>query len=137
MRRMRQLEEKILSPQRLGAFCVDKDTDEETILRMVYKDFSAKLDMLRKINPFLGERNSLLAYSLIKVFEFKMPENMIFSEYISYKDTFTDCEKAFKEHVFNVGRDFFGIGEWPIVLIEVYKGLNMGDSDCVAYTITR
>ena len=131
---MNKKEKQITDKKRIGIIKIDESTTNEQIMDMVYRDFSAKLDILSKANPYLSNCNSLLAYNLISIFEVNKPMDYNY-EIENYHDTFEECEKAFENNIFHVSRDFFGRGEWPIILIEVYK-LN-GKPTFVSYTITR
>ena len=53
-----------------------------------------------------------------------------------YKDTYEECMQAFDNGVFNVEHDYFGRGEWPIILYE--RTSHHGhDEDWISYTISR
>ena len=131
---MNKKEKQITDKKRIGIIKIDESTTNEQIMDMVYRDFSAKLDILSSANPYLSKCDSLFAYHLISIFEVDKPIKYNY-EIDTYSDTFEECEKAFEDNIFNVPKDFFGRGEWPIILIEVYK---MNDKPrFVSYTITR
>ena len=53
-----------------------------------------------------------------------------------FGDTFEESQKAFENGIFNVERNYFGGGEWPIILFDRVSQPNK-EEDWITYTITR
>lgn len=115
----------------VASFEIPKDTTNEEALEMVYKDFSKKIDFVKSIYPYSG--GDLHTYNIFyKLFSTKYNFYNDNTEY--YHDTFEECENAFEKGIFNVNRDYFGSGEWPIISLQRIIGKK---KDFITYTISR
>ena len=128
--------EKILSKERISVFPVSKDISNDEVLQMIYRDFSKKLDFINSIYPYSGK--NLFMYDIMYK-HFNIPYEPIFRkdttiEYFS--DTYEEFHKAYENRMFNVGSNYFGGGEWPIILFDRMHDEG-STKDWISYTISR
>lgn len=126
--------DKISGKKRISTFRVRHETSNEVVLQKIYKDFSKKCDFIKELYPFSG--GDLHTYTrMMGLFSFEYQYYPTDEERECYTDSFEDCQKAFENGIFKVNRDFFGRGEWPIILFDRYR--DDYHYDGIAYTITR
>jgi len=126
---------KFISKSRLSTFIVPKETTNEEMLEMVYKDFAEKVRYIQQVYPYSG--GNLHSYDRIKNhFEFEY-DYYLDDEVEYFSDTFEESQNAFDNGIFPCERDYFGKGEFPIFLIERRHNDRRDSEDIVSYTITR
>lgn len=132
---MNKYDREILG-DRMSIFSIGKDTSNEEALQMIYKDLSTKLDFIKGLYPFL--KHGLVMYDIMfKHFGIKLKPILREGDSLErFRDTFNECEEAFKKGIFNVERNYFGRGEWPIILFDRVSQPDK-DEDWITYTITR
>ena len=118
-------ETTIKSTERISLFSVPKETSNEDVLQMIYKDLSKKIDFIKEVYPYAEHFD--VQYE---------PVLGVNSSIKYYSDTYEESTKAFEDGVFNVGRNFFGRGEWPIILFDRVARTDK-DYDVISYLITR
>ena len=130
-------ETTIKSTERISLFSVPKETSNEDVLQMIYKDLSKKIDFIKEVYPY-ADTCGLFMYNVMYK-HFDVPYEPVLSVNSSikyYSDTYEESTKAFEDGVFNVGRNFFGRGEWPIILFDRVARTDK-DYDVISYLITR
>ena len=108
----------------------------EVILQLIYEDLSKKLDFISGIYPHF--KHGLLMYDIMfKHFGIEYSPIIRLNDGIErFRDTYEECMKAFDNNTFNVEHDYFGNGEWPIILFDRLHR-ESSDEDLISYTITR
>lgn len=132
---MKKYDKEILG-DRISVFSVSKNTSNEEVLQLIYKDLSKKLDFIKSLYPFF--KRGLVMYDIMfKHFGIEYKPILAINDSIErFKDTFEECMNAFDNNIFNVKHDYFGDGEWPIILFDrVHREAR--DEDWITYTITR
>ena len=127
--------DKILG-RRISVFSVKSNTSNEIVLQMIYDDLSKKLDFIKELYPHF--KSGLFMYNIMFK-HFGIDYEPLINSYNTieyYGDTFEECMQAFDNGVFNVEHDYFGSGEWPIILFDRMKQ-TAKDEDWISYTITR
>lgn len=121
---------------RISVFSVNKATPNEDVLQMIYEDLSKKLDFIKNLYPHF--RHGLFMYNIMfKHFGTKYEPILSTNDSRErFRDTYEEHMKAFDDGVFNVEHDYFGRGEWPIILFERISH-EATDDDWISYTITR
>lgn len=132
---MKKYDKEILG-DRISIFSVSKDTSNEEVLQLIYKDLSKKLDFIKSLYPFF--KRGLVMYDIMfKHFGIKLNPILHKDDTLErFRDTYKECEQAFEDGIFNVDRNYFGGGEWPIILFDRVSQLYK-DEDWITYTITR
>jgi hypothetical protein len=128
--------DRVIQGDRISLFSVKKDISNEEILQMIYKDLSIKLDFVKSLYPHF--KHGLFMYDIMfKHFGIEYKPILAINDSIErFKDTFEECMKAFDNGIFNVEHDYFGKGEWPIILFDrVHRETK--DEDWISYTIAR
>jgi hypothetical protein len=103
---------------------------------MIYRDLSKKLDFINSIYPYSGKDLSM--YDIMyKHFNILYEPRIMKGTTIEYfSDEYEDFHKAYENRMFNVGSNYFGGGEWPIILFD-----RMHDEgytrDWISYIIVR
>ena len=130
-------ETMIKSEKRISLFSVPKETSNEKVLEMIYKDLSKKIDFIKEIYPYADTCGLFMYNIMYKHFDvLYQPIIGLDGSIKYYSDTFEESTKAFSDGVFNVGRNFFGRGEWPIILFDRITRTSK-DYDVISYLITR
>ena len=132
---MKKYDREILG-ERISIFFVDKNASNEVVLEMIYKDLSIKLDFIKSLYPFF--KGGLAMYDIMfKHYGIKVKPILKNGDTLErFTDTFEECKKAFENGMFNVERNYFGRGEWPIILFDRVSQID-NDKDWITYTITR
>ena len=132
---MNKYDREILG-DRMSIFSVSKDTSNEEVLQMIYKDLSTKLDFINGLYPFF--KRGLVMYDIMfKHFGIKLKPILHEDDTLErFRDTFEESEQAFDNGIFNVDRNYFGGGEWPIILFDRVSQPDKKE-DWITYTITR
>ena len=132
---MKKYDKEILG-DRISVFSVSKNTSNEEVLQMIYKDLSKKLDFIKGLYPYF--KHGLFMYNIMfKHFGTKYEPILCANDRRTrFKDTFEECMKAFDDGIFNVERDYFASGEWPLILFERVSHIAT-DEDWISYTIAR
>lgn len=132
---MNKYDREILG-KRISIFSVDKSTSNEVVLEMIYKDLSIKLDFIKSLYPFF--KGGLVMYDImLKHYGIEVKPILKNGDTLErFRDTFEECDKAFENGMFNVERNYFGRGEWPIILFDRVSQIDK-DKDWITYTITR
>ena len=130
-------ETTIKSIERISLFSVPKETSNEDVLQMIYKDLSKKIDFIKEVYPYADTCGLFMYNVMYKHFDVQYePVLSVNSSIKYYSDTYEESTKAFEDGVFNVGRNFFGRGEWPIILFDRVARTDK-DYDVISYLITR
>lgn len=132
---MRKYDREILG-DRMSIFSVSKSASNEEVLQMIYKDLSTKLDFIKSLYPLF--KHGLVMYDIMfKHFGIKLKPILHEDDVIErFGDTFEESQKAFENGIFNVERNYFGGGEWPIILFDRVSQPDK-EEDWITYTITR
>lgn len=100
----------------------DPNISLDSILDIVYKDLSAKCTFLSSVYPF---NKGLDNYTRMnEIFSMKYHPIMSSPNGETYVDTFEESITAFEKGIFTVDRDFFGSGEWPVIILYLFKEEN-------------
>lgn len=130
-------ETTIKSNERISLFSVPKETSNEDVLRMIYNDLSKKIDFIKEIYPYADSCGLFMYNVMYKHFNILYePVLCVNSSIKYYSDTYEESSKAFDNGIFNVERNFFGRGEWPIILFDRVTRSDK-DYDVISYLITR
>ena len=130
-------ETTIKSNQRISLFSVPKDTSNEEVLQMIYKDLSKKIDFIKEIYPYADSCGLFMYNIMYKHFDVLYEPIVTSNDMIKYfSDTFEESNKAFEDGIFNVEKKFFGHGEWPIILFDRVSRIDRS-YDIISYLITR
>ena len=132
---MKKYDREILG-DRISLFSVKKNTSNDEVLQMIYKDLSTKLDFIKSLYPFF--KRGLVMYDIMfKHFGIKLKPILHKDDILErFSDTFEESEEAFKNGIFNVEKNYFGGGEWPIILFDRLSQHDK-EEDWITYTISR